>query len=117
MIDWSQIRQLEADIGADDFAEVVNLFLMEVDEAVEALAENPPQDAAGMAAALHFLKGSAFNLGFQTFGEICGQGEVACNRGALESVSVPTIVGLYQASKTEFTKDAADHCSFSAIGV
>jgi hypothetical protein len=37
MINWSQIKQLEEDVGAEDLAEVVMLFLSEVDEAISEL--------------------------------------------------------------------------------
>ena len=34
MIDWERVRELRSEIGADDFAEVVEMFLSEADEAV-----------------------------------------------------------------------------------
>ena len=37
MIDWERVRELRSEIGADDFAEVVEMFLSEADEAVTRL--------------------------------------------------------------------------------
>ncbi|MBE9476404.1 MAG: hypothetical protein IME92_04605, partial [Proteobacteria bacterium] len=34
MINWQQARQLQDDVGKDEMAEVVDLFLSEVDDAI-----------------------------------------------------------------------------------
>ena len=34
MIDWGRVRDLRSEIGADDFAEVVAMFLDEADEVI-----------------------------------------------------------------------------------
>lgn len=36
MIDWARIIELHDEIGADDFNEVVELFLSEVEERIDA---------------------------------------------------------------------------------
>lgn len=111
MIDWAQVKQLEVDVGAEDLADVVTLFLSEVDEAVEALQSLPKDSAPEVAAALHFLKGSAFNLGFQQFGEYCATGETQAYGGDTESVSFQEVKRLYSASKSLFLADLSNHCS------
>ena len=38
MIDWTRVNELVDEIGTEDFGEVVELFLMEVDHAIGLLA-------------------------------------------------------------------------------
>ncbi|MFD2738390.1 Hpt domain-containing protein [Sulfitobacter aestuarii] len=80
MIDWTRIAQLQQEVGADDFAEVVELFLGEAEEVSQRLAETA--EPARLAADLHFLKGSALTLGFTALAELCRDAEeqVAQNR-------------------------------------
>ena len=73
MIDWARVTELQNEIGAEDFADVVLLFLEEADEVVAKLPGCT--DAPSLEAALHFLKGSALNLGFQTLAQLCQTGE------------------------------------------
>ena len=39
MIDWARVSELLDEVGAEDFDEVVELFLEEVDEAIVALRD------------------------------------------------------------------------------
>jgi hypothetical protein len=39
MIDWACVSELRDEVGAEDFDEVVELFLEEVDEAIVALRD------------------------------------------------------------------------------
>ena len=72
MINWDRVDELRSEIGEDGFAEVVELFLDEVETTVMRLPSLP---AAALEASLHFLKGSAWNLGFRDFGALCQDGE------------------------------------------
>lgn len=107
MIDWKQVKQLEEDIGAEDFQDVAEMFLDEVDEAVDSLRCNPDLNANALASALHFLKGSAANLGFQDFGECCSQGEKNAEKGQVELVDLGHLVSLYDQSKKAFLENAS----------
>ncbi len=105
MIDWKQARQLQEDVGKEEMAEVVELFLLEVDEAVEALQK----DYAGMSstdrsAAFHFLKGCASNLGFKAFGDECAQCEEITKAGDEPDCQVSDIVVIYENSKQQFSE-------------
>ncbi|WP_101067098.1 Hpt domain-containing protein [Roseovarius salinarum] len=73
MIDWGRLEELRDEIGDDDFAEVVALFLEEVETEIATLEEGMP--AQVLEQKLHFLKGSALNLGFRSFAELCLEGE------------------------------------------
>jgi hypothetical protein len=41
MIDWSQVKSLRNDVGHDEFDEIVELFLEEVEKIVAKLREAP----------------------------------------------------------------------------
>lgn len=73
MIDWARVRELRDEIGADDFDEVVALFLEEADEVIARMSA--ALGAKAVEADLHFLKGAALNLGFAQFAALCQAGE------------------------------------------
>jgi HPt (histidine-containing phosphotransfer) domain-containing protein len=112
MINWKQVKQLEQDIGAEDFQEVVEMFLEEVDEAVDNLRPEPELEASDMASALHFLKGSAANLGFQVFADCCSKGEALAEKDQALSVDLKQVIGLYDQSRHAFLADVVVHTSY-----
>ncbi|GLQ35374.1 nickel transporter [Amylibacter marinus] len=112
MINWDQVKQLEEDIGAEDFGDIVVVFIEEVDEAVDALREITSMGDDDMATALHFLKGSAANLGFADFAASCGAGEDLANKQQAAEVDLQSVVALYDASKSEFLTGAPVHTSY-----
>ncbi len=106
MIDWARVVTLRDEVGADDFDEVVDIFMEEVDEMIEHLRKAP--DISNLEKDLHFLKGSALNLGFRDFSNLCQQGETLSANGNAKAVDVPKIVQIYDASKRTFVKDLAN---------
>ena len=66
MIDWTRVTELHREVGAEDFEEVVSLFVEEVEMALDALDPLTPSPEH-----LHFLKGSALNLGFTALAQQC----------------------------------------------
>lgn len=74
MIDETRVIELKEEIGEDDFADVLAIFLEEIDEALGNLDPSGPSDQ--LASDLHALKGSAQNIGFAGFAEICRTAEV-----------------------------------------
>ena len=98
MIDWDRVANLRAEIGADDFAEVADMFLEEADEVVARLRSGEP--GPGLEAELHFLKGSALNLGFRELAGLCGDGEKRAASGG--SVDVARVIASYAASRSAF---------------
>lgn len=106
MIDWSRVNELRDEIGADEFEEVVDLFLEEVEEVVTRLRVAP--SPAHYEEDLHFLKGSALNLGFSAFGQICQAGESASSAGQPEQVSMEQVLACYDQSKTAFLSGLRD---------
>ena len=98
MINWGRISELREEIGEDDFSEVVELFLEEVEGVMEILDTDP----AELGARLHFLRGSAWNLGFGQFGDLCHAGEKLCALGLMDEVDLLALRGVYLASREEF---------------
>ncbi len=105
MIDWDQVAQLREEVGADEFAEVVELFLDEVAQVMGRLGEGPGPDS--LRDDLHFLKGSALNLGFETFGQLCQAGERLAGQGQPEAVDLGAIRTCYDASRRAFLDGVA----------
>ncbi len=89
MIDWNRVEELHDEVGEEDFVEIVELFLSELQEAVASL------DGLGtgqtLCDALHGIKGSASNLGFKAVSELCATGE--CDPVAFDSSILKTSVG------------------------
>lgn len=101
LIDWRRVAELREEIGADGFEDVVALFLEEVDEAVGRLTG--PRAPAELEADLHFLKGSALNLGFAGFASLCAQGEAQAAGPEAGSVDLDALRNTYARSRAAFT--------------
>ncbi len=97
MIDWKRVDELRSEIGADGFAEVADMFLEEADQAVQTLTSGLAADE--VEGQLHFLKGSALNLGLVDLAAICQDGErkAAAGYGAL--VDTAQVSTVYRASR------------------
>lgn len=100
MIDWDRINELKDEIGEEDFIEVGQLFLAEIEEKLADMATTGSQDAADF----HYLRGSAANLGLTAFADLCstaeatakggGAGDLAPIRACFDS-SAAEIAGLF----------------------
>lgn len=100
MISWDRVNELREEVGEDDFAEVVSLFLQEVDEVMSRLRSSP--DPATYEEDLHFLKGSALNLGFGALGSICRDKELVAADNPIINKDLEEIISVYEASKALF---------------
>lgn len=105
MIDWTRVKALRDEVGAEDFEEVVELFIEEVDEVVDRLRAGA--DPASLEEDMHFLKGSALNLGFSDFAALCEAGELAARAGDAESIDLGAVLSAYAASRTVFLDERA----------
>ena len=101
MIDWARVDELRNEIGEDDFGEVVDLFLTEVDGVIAILAPGMP----GLEEQLHFLKGSALSLGFADFSSLCASGEVRAAGGQDISADLASLLTCYAASRAHFLSE------------
>ncbi|MEP4196294.1 MAG: Hpt domain-containing protein [Aliishimia sp.] len=101
MIYWPKVIELRDEVGAEDFEEVVELFLDEVEETIGNLGV----PGRSLEHDLHFLKGSALNLGFTEFSDLCQVGETNASNGAVDSIDTNAIIASYHASKSAFLAD------------
>lgn len=68
MIDWSRVEELRRSFGPDGMSEVLAIFVEETEEALEGIDDLPPE---AVAARVHFLKGSAGNMGMVALERLC----------------------------------------------
>lgn len=99
MIDWTQVDELRSEMGPA-FGELVDAFLEEVDVGLGNF--DPGADAGSQAAALHYLKGAALNLGFAEFARLCAAGEGAANAGRIPAADPQALQRCYEESRREF---------------
>ncbi|MDR7124242.1 HPt (histidine-containing phosphotransfer) domain-containing protein [Pseudorhodobacter sp. 4114] len=99
MIDWRRVQDLLAEIGPECFEEIVSLFLQEADEVVARL--RALSDARAVENDLHFLKGSALNLGFAELAQMCQTGERSAAAGSA-NVPMDAVIDSYHQSRTAF---------------
>jgi HPt (histidine-containing phosphotransfer) domain-containing protein len=97
MIDWKRVEELKEEVGADGFVEVADMFLDEADGAVRALVAGlPAEEVEGQ---LHFLKGSALNLGLSDLAAICQEGERKAAAGQGAAVDTAQVAAIWHASR------------------
>lgn len=112
MIDWTRVEALFDEIGGEDFREVVQIFLEESDSVAARLEAAP--DPARYEEDLHFLKGSALNLGFAEMAALCQTGERLAAQGAAAEVDLPAILASYRASLQMFSECRQAMCQRSS---
>jgi hypothetical protein len=98
MLNMARIAELKAEVGEDDFAEVFDLFREEVEEVLEALPTVPQAELPGK---LHFLKGSAFNIGLEGVGERCRLEEKRLIEDPQATPDIAGIRSLYDQSMSD----------------
>lgn len=101
MISWARVQELKDEIGEEDFAEVAEMFLEEVDEVIARLKSDPKPESYEQD--LHFLKSSSLNLGFDALSKLCGTGEMLAAAGNYDEVELAPVFETYSASKSAFT--------------
>lgn len=106
MIDWERVAALREEVGPEDFDEVVELFLQEVDEEIENLTAAYEENKLGEK--LHFLKGSALSLGFQEFSGLCQTGEAQVSTDPTAQIDLDALNASYRSSRTAFLSDLPD---------
>ncbi|WP_456387825.1 Hpt domain-containing protein [Profundibacter sp.] len=100
MINWDRVNELKDEVGIDDFREVIAMFLEEVEDTMVRMIAVP--DLAALEEDMHFLKGSALNLGFAHFSDLCQAGEKAAGNGQADTINLDDVFESYAASKSVF---------------
>lgn len=100
MISWDRVNELKEEVGKDDFAEIAEIFLEEVEEVIGRLKANPTEES--LEEEFHSLKGSALNLGFSALSKLCHDGEQKAASGDFAAISLTPVFETYAQSRTEF---------------
>ncbi len=107
MIHWPRVQQLRDEVGPEEFDEVVDIFLDEVQEVIARLHADTKRN--DLEQNLHFLKGSALSLGFDHFSKLCQDGERQAAAGQASDVNLPEILAAYDASISVFQTELAQN--------
>ena len=84
MIDWDRVTELQNEIGEEDFVEVGQLFIAEMEDKLQDMAVAATRGADDY----HYLRGSAANLGLVEFAELCGLAESTAKTGGCPDFAV-----------------------------
>ena len=96
MIDWDRVQELKDEVGEEDFAEVLELFFTELDETLNGLGD---LSGTPLAEALHFVKGSALNIGLSELGRLCLDAETMLAKADATQIDIATIREAFAASR------------------
>lgn len=96
MVDWVRVNDLRTEVGEDDYSEIITMFLEETDLVMERLAES--NSSAALERDLHFLKGSALNIGLATLANLCQIGEKKAAAGRTD-IDIAEIMRVYADSR------------------
>jgi len=102
VIDWKRVAELRDEVGEENFGEVIDLFLFEVEDELARLTASHAM--ATWATRLHFLKGNALNLGFTAFSALCQAGETAANTNSESDIDIDGLLSCYEQSKQAFIR-------------
>ncbi len=105
MIEWSRVNQLKEEVGIADFEEIVAIFIEEVDQVVERLRSAP--EPARLAADMHFLRGSALNMGFKALGAECSLRECQVLTNGSAEIDLGPVIRIYEESRAVFLRTLA----------
>ena len=97
MINKARIEELREEVGEDGLEEVIELFCEEMEDVLRDLPKVPTSE---LAAQLHFLKGSAANIGFDGVSGICQDQEVRLSADPGAAIDFAAIVLAYEAEKS-----------------
>jgi histidine phosphotransfer protein HptB len=106
MINWDRVNELKQDIGVEEFDEVVDLFLDEVESVINPMRKGFQH--RNIEGDMHFLKGSALTIGFRRLGQMCSDCEKLAASGSAAQVSIDEILAMFDASKVAFLAGLED---------
>lgn len=98
MVNWDRITELQEEVGEDDLSEVLALFCEEVEDALGTLSTSDPDALKGQ---LHFLKGSALNIGLDQVSTLCRDAEHSLAADPQSLPQVDAIRSAYQTARAE----------------
>ncbi len=102
MISWERVNELREEIGEEDFAEVAEMFIEEVESIISRLKVDVNPES--LEEDMHALKGSALNLGFQGLADLCQHGEKLAAARNFSAIPLESVFTTYAESKVEFSR-------------
>lgn len=105
-MNWKRIDQLREEVGEESLAEVLLMFLEETDEVVQKL--DVTASAQTVESDMHFLKGAAMNIGFDSVAELCQTAETAAADGHTGTINVQPILDNYAKDRAELWSHAQE---------
>ena len=101
MIDWGRIDELREEVGAEDLAEVVEMFCEEVDEVLTGLSTISSPELPSQ---IHFLKGSAQNIGISGLAEQCKSIEEAMRNDPNITPDIPRLISVFDKARAALSQ-------------
>ena len=98
MVNWDRISELRDEVGEDDLSEVLALFCEEVEEVLEELPGAEPSSLRGH---LHFLKGSALNIGLVEVSNLCRDEELKLAADPGNAPRIDAIRSAYETARND----------------
>ncbi len=96
MINWDRVDELRTEVGEEDFGEVLDMFFDEVTEVLDTLGNG---GAEAIRRDLHFLKGSAMNIGLSEVSTLCRDCEINMAEKPDEGIDLGAIRRAFLASR------------------
>lgn len=103
MIDWQRVAELRDEVGEEDFDEIIEMFLEDVEERLQRM--HAAQDNRALGEDIHFLKGCALNMGFRAFSALCQRGEGLSSQDPENTIDPIEFDACYQSSKRFFLSE------------
>jgi len=97
LVDWARVTELQAEFGEEGFAEVLALFLEETDAVAAEITAG--LSAGQIESKLHFLKGSALNLGLGELALLCQDGERLAAIALVTEIDLPGVSATYRRAR------------------
>lgn len=100
MIDWDRVHDIRAEVGAEEFGPLAEQFLAEIEGRLMRLGRSPAQ----LFLDLHFLHGSALNMGFRELAALCLAGEGYLRDGRYDLVSPGELLACFIATRQAYRR-------------
>lgn len=102
MINKDRVAELRDEVGPDDLEEVVLMFCEEVEETLNRISRT---EEHSVEEELHFLKGSALNIGLTEVGKLCQEAEVELRHNPAAQPDIKSISEAFRSSRTKLISE------------
>lgn len=108
MIDPDRIHELIEELGSEDFGEIVEVFLEELDDAIAGFDGMAAEPDEAISRAAHFITGSAANLGLSSVAALCSalEGDIRAGQSVDGAARLSAIKDQYFEDRAAFLEFA-----------